>query len=91
MGRAERPNDYTATDAAPVLRPDKGAALRFYLRRMPLDSGGYDSGGAYWGLGTPLWHAISTCGAYESFFRTSDRAAAKRLLRFTYPAARFFR
>lgn len=33
----------------------------FTLRRLPLDAGGYDAGGAYWGLGEPLfyWHTAS--------------------------------
>ena len=35
------------------------APLKFYLRRVPLNSGGYDSGGAYWGLGSPLYYACS--------------------------------
>lgn len=32
---------------------------RFHLVRVRLDSGGYDSGGAYWGHGKPLYRAVS--------------------------------
>jgi len=30
--------------------------MRFYLHHVPLDNGGYDRGGAYWGLGPRLYH-----------------------------------
>lgn len=30
---------------------------KLHLRRVPLNSGGYDPGGAYWGTGTPLYCA----------------------------------
>lgn len=54
-------------------RPDKRADAetrsRFSLRRVRLDSGGYDAGGAYWGIGAPLYWAGSDDGAAEMFFR----------------------
>lgn len=46
------------------------------LERMRIDSGGYDSGGAYWGTGEPLWRAQDEDGN-EQFFRAKDRKAAE--------------
>ncbi len=66
---------------------------RFYLRRIRLDSGGYDNGGAYWGHGAPLWYAETESVDGEAFFfiRATDRAAAKTEVLRRYPGARFFR
>lgn len=69
-------------------RPDQ--PRRYYLRRVHLDSGGYDSGGAYWGHGAPLWHAAAAEGGGESFFRAKDRAAAKAAVRADFDAAAVF-
>lgn len=41
-------------------RPSLGAGAvvsKFYLQRVRINSGGYDSGGAYWGIGSPLYWA----------------------------------
>ncbi len=40
------------------------------LHAVPLEDGGYDSGGAYWGLGLPLWCVVTEDG--RAFFRASD-------------------
>ncbi len=43
---------------------------RFHLQHVPLDTGGYDRGGAYWGLGDPLyWY-----GPEENFDKAPDPA-----------------
>jgi hypothetical protein len=55
---------------------DYGA--RLYLRRVPLDSGGYDPGGAYWGLGSPLWAYGD--GEGWCFIRASSRRKAAALI-----------
>lgn len=56
-----------------------GAGLRVRLFRVRLDSGGYDDGGAYWGIGAPLYCA--TDGAdYREFIRAPSRFAACALL-----------
>ncbi|MFA7334859.1 MAG: hypothetical protein WC130_11295 [Kiritimatiellia bacterium] len=47
-----------------------------HLHRVTLDPGGYDAGGAYWGLGAPLWRAVATDGARE-FIRAGNRDAAR--------------
>lgn len=60
----------------------------FTLRRIKIDSGGYDRGGAYWGLGQPLyWWDFN---GHSGFFRAANRKAAKNLIREIHPLARFF-
>ena len=56
---------------------------RLHLRRVPIDSGGYDPGGAYWGLGAPLYCAFGHLEGgdpVESYARAKSREEAKRLL-----------
>lgn len=51
---------------------------KVYLRRVRLNSGGYDSGGAYWGRGQPLfWATDGALDGYEAFFRAPSREEAK--------------
>lgn len=53
---------------------------KLYLQRVRLDSGGYDSGGAYWGHGEPLYVATD----HEDvtlFVRGVDRDDAKDAVR----------
>lgn len=69
----------------------------FTLRRIRLDSGGYDSGGAYWGFGAPLyWWAVEivegdTRDQCSGYLRAANRLAAKNAIRSAQPAARFYR
>jgi len=65
-------------------------AGRLYLRRVPLNSGGYDAGGAYWGLGSPLWECQDQDGNGR-VFRARDRAAAKAAVAADFPGAQFYR
>jgi hypothetical protein len=59
---------------------------RLYLQRMPLDSGGYDAGGAYWGHGAPLyWATDGQPGGLDMTLRAKDRAAAKAAIRAEFP------
>lgn len=61
------------------------------LVRIPINSGGYDNGGAYWGTGAQLWRAAFVtsdgCETVETFFRAPSREAAKAQL----PGAKFYR
>lgn len=53
---------------------------KLYLQRVRLDSGGYDSGGAYWGTGEPLYVATD----HEDttvFVRAMTRDGAKHAVR----------
>lgn len=63
---------------------------RLRLQRIPINSGGYDRGGAYWGIGTPPWYVEDPDGN-SKFFRARDRAAAKQTILQDYPDARFYR
>lgn len=57
---------------------------RVRLTRVPIDSGGYDPGGAYWGTGETLWYAVDKDGN-EKYFRAPYRDAAKRKLLADHP------
>lgn len=78
MGRHTGP-DYLETCAGPL-----------YLRRIPLNSGGYDAGGAYWGLGQPLYYVEDQDGNSQ-FLRASSRGAAKKAIAERWEGARFYR
>jgi hypothetical protein len=60
------------------LRGDTETRARFYVRKMALDSGGYDAGGAYWGHGGELFHFESEDGEASGTVRIypNDRSAA---------------
>jgi hypothetical protein len=79
MGRYTGP-EYLDPGAGPI-----------YLRRIPLNAGGSDAGGAYWGLGKPLFCAQDQDGNTITM-RAKDRQEAKTLLRADYGAElRFYR
>ena len=63
---------------------------RFYLQKARLDSGGYDQGGAYWGLGEPVYIAQDEDDTIQRTYRATSRAHAKQQLRAEFPHARFF-
>ncbi len=46
------------------------------LRRLYLDAGGYDVGGAYWGIGEPIFSALSECGTIDRTLRATSQSAA---------------
>lgn len=68
---------------------------KFYLSKLKLDSGGYDSGGAYWGHPNNLYRAYSSEGngeeVQESFFRAKNRKEAKETVKASFPGAKFYR
>jgi hypothetical protein len=72
-----------------ALGPEPAPKVR--MQRVRLDSGGYDSGGAYWGRGAPLYWAGSDCGLVEMWFRAADRDAAKAVVCAGFPLATFHR
>lgn len=65
-----------------LLDPAEGEIL---LREVPIDEDGYDDGGAYWGIGEPLWCAQSKVTARVRYFRADDRESAMARL----PGVRF--
>lgn len=81
---------------APMGRRNNGTPAhvdgeRLYLRHVPINSGGYDAGGAYWGLGQRLWFWSNTEGDRNGYFRARDREEAKAYIREDAPDARFYR
>ena len=60
------------------LQPTDECSL--HLHKVPLDNGGYDGGGAYWGLPDDLWRLVGDDTDEQRecqvFFRAKDRAAA---------------
>lgn len=51
--------------------------VRFHLRKVRLDSGGYDQGGAYWGTGGELFEAWNGAGDFMTVrIWPDDRSAA---------------
>lgn len=79
MGRSDRPS------LCPMV------SRKFYLQRVRLDSGGYDSGGAYWGVGVPLYWATCESGSIDFFLRAASRDDAKAEVIQRHPGARFYR
>lgn len=61
------------------------------LQCVRLDSGGYDKGGAYWGIGMPLYWAGSDCGTIDMWCRAESREDAKARVLAKFPKARFYR
>lgn len=86
--------DVNCKYGAPMGRRDRsqGEMLgRVYLRKIVLDSGGYDKGGAYWGHGLPLWYAEDEEGDGGIYFRAPNRDAAKAYVLSLHPTVKFFR
>lgn len=84
---------YGAPMGRPSLIPSKEVAevMRVSLRRIRINRDGYDSGGAYWGLGAPLYCAQDPDGIIDMWFRARDRDDAKRQVKARCPNATFHR
>lgn len=73
---------------------DTEKPVKMHLRRIRLDSGGYDPGGAYWGHGGWLWEAWSDDGETYLTGRAMSRPfrdKAKAEILEIVPKARFYR
>jgi hypothetical protein len=70
---------------------DTDFAGRLTLRRVRIDSGGYDSQGTYFGIGGPLYWYAADCGRIDGVIWARDREIAKGQIRRFYPKARFWR
>lgn len=67
---------------APMGRPSFGQpTYPTRLFRVNIDSGGYDDGGNYWGIGQPLYMASGE--DYQAFQRANSRGEAAELLKIT--------
>lgn len=76
-----------------VVPDDHDTVRKMRLTRLRMYDYAYDSGGAYWGQGIPLYWAYgdSDTEQAECFVRGNTREEAKRLVRETFPNARFYR
>ena len=75
-------------------KPSRLVPIKARLVRVPLNSGGYDPGGAYWGIGKPLYTVRAECeeyDGYEWYFRADSRAQAEWILTSEFPLATFRR
>lgn len=63
--------------STPSNRPEEAASVRLF--RVRIDAQGYDDGGAYWGLGEPLW-CCTDDGGYQEFIRAGNRFHAAAIL-----------
>jgi len=61
-------------------RDDHAVRGRCHLQRMHIDKGGYDSGGAYWGIGRPMYVCEDSEGN-QFFIRARHRSDAKNWVR----------
>jgi len=64
--------------------PTKARKVRLYM--VTLDRGGYDDGGAYWGIGEQLWCAEAREDStgkehYRAFVRAPNRRTAMKELK----------
>ena len=75
----------------PSVRGEATFAGRLTLRRIPLNQGGYDSNGTYFGLGAPLYWYASDDGSIDDMLRAGTRESAKKQILARYPAAKFYR
>lgn len=77
-----------------ILPVDLDEPVKLQLVRLRLvGDGAYDTGGAYWGAGDPLYFARGDTSevVVEMYTRAKSRAAAKQKIRVVLPNATFFR
>ena len=74
-----------------ITEPDFPVKFRLVALRF-VDSC-YDTGGAYWGMGDPIYHAWGDAemDEQEMFFRAVSREDAKAQMRIAFPNCRFYR
>lgn len=72
------------------MHPSEDAKV--HLVHLRLDSGGYDAGGAYWGLGERIyWASPEGAAENQTFTRARSRELAKAQLLENFPDLRFYR
>lgn len=68
--------------------------MRFTLRKVRINNGGYDDSGRYWGVGKPLYSydPDDFTNEYDGgHVRAYDREDAKTQVKAKYPSATFYR
>jgi hypothetical protein len=87
--------DYRAEIAAlqkQITRIEAGEdSNKFYVARVRLDSGGYDSGGAYWGTPNDVFRYESEDGATYGTMRANSLHAARAQVSELFPGAEFLK
>jgi hypothetical protein len=78
-----------------------GVSGKLHLQVVPLDSGGYDPGGAYWGRGSTLFCVWGTLHDefqglrdefyLELYFRSNSRKEVKALVLDRYENVTFYK
>lgn len=89
MGRTEKRLEWkggSVYNPASLIVPVKLA-----MWRVKLNSDGYDSGGAYWGTGQPLYCVECHETGYCVFRRAAARQQLKDAMRREWPDVRFYR
>ena len=74
--------------------PEHGEVTKLYLQQVTIDRGGYDRGGAYWGLGPRLYcaHGYTAAGDQVRIYaRGKDRDHAKQNLRDCFDNITFYK
>jgi len=69
---------------------DTSAEIKFYLRQVRIDEGGYDTNGTYFGHGGTLYWYADAEGKVDAMLRASNRVEAIAEIRTEYPRAKFF-
>ncbi len=69
---------------------DKNLPIKFILRQIRIDSGGYDSNGTYFGIGNPIYWCANEEYEVDFVLRAYNREQAKAEVREQYPNARFY-
>ena len=90
MGRESR-DSYTTKSGEVIHMTVTKDAAPMRLARVRLDRGGYDQGGAYWGVGEPLYEYEAHLTDINGFVRGWTREKAKQAVRDIHPNARFYR
>ncbi|TVQ30558.1 MAG: hypothetical protein EA356_14920 [Geminicoccaceae bacterium] len=88
MGDARRGASHGRVNVVPE---DGGEGLKVRLSRLRIDGGGYDEGGAYWGLGDPVWWARDDGDRLDMFTRAATRDEAKAAILARAPRVTFWR
>jgi hypothetical protein len=82
---------FRALHKAATARESAEYAPKVTLRRVRIDSQGYDPEGAYFGINNPIYWAATDDGAFDWVMNAATREEAKAQVRKVIPYARFSR
>ena len=90
-GWGGNPSRGAALGRPTIAEAPRDESIKIHLRRVHLDSGGYDKNGTYFGNRIPLYWAADKEGNVDFIVVGATREAAKEQVREYYPKAKFFR